>query len=64
MSRENVELVTAGLREFQVTLRATEAVTEDFVWDVSTLEVWPDAQQYFGPEGFNEFMAKWTEAYD
>jgi ketosteroid isomerase-like protein len=64
MSAENVELVTAGLREFQTTLRATAAVTEDFVWDVSTLEVWPDAQQYVGPEGFNEFIAKWTEAYD
>jgi len=64
MSEENVELVTAGLREFQTTLRATELVAADFVWDVSTLEVWPDAQQYIGPDGFNEFMAKWTEAYD
>jgi ketosteroid isomerase-like protein len=64
MSRENVELVTAGLREFQTTLRATDAVAADFVWDVSTLEAWPDAQQYFGAEGFNEFIAQWTEAYD
>jgi ketosteroid isomerase-like protein len=64
MSRENVELIATNLREFQTTLRATEAVGPDFVWDVSTLEVWPDAQQYFGPEGFNEFIVRWTEAYD
>jgi ketosteroid isomerase-like protein len=64
MSRENVELIATNLHEFQTTLRATEAVGPDFVWDVSTLEVWPDAQQYFGPEGFNEFIARWTDAYD
>ena len=64
MSRENVELVIANQREFARTLRATKYAAADFVWDVSTLEVWPDAQQYFGPEGFNEFIAKWTEAYE
>jgi hypothetical protein len=64
MSQENVELVAASLRDFQATLRATEAAAPDFVWDVSALEGWPDASQYFGPEGFNEFIAKWTEAYD
>jgi ketosteroid isomerase-like protein len=64
MSQENVELVAASLRDFQATLRATEAAAPDFVWDVSALEGWPDATQYFGPEGFNEFIAKWTEAYD
>jgi ketosteroid isomerase-like protein len=45
-------------------LRATEAAAPDFVWDVSALEGWPDASQYFGPEGFNEFIAKWSEAFD
>jgi ketosteroid isomerase-like protein len=64
MSQENVELVAASLREFRATLRATGAAAPDFVWDVSALEGWPDASQYFGPEGFNEFIAKWTEAYD
>jgi ketosteroid isomerase-like protein len=64
MSQENVELVAASLRDFQATLRATEAAAPDLVWDVSALEGWPDASQYFGPEGFNEFIAKWTEAYD
>jgi ketosteroid isomerase-like protein len=64
MSQENVDLVADSLREFQATLRATEAAAGDFVWDLSTLEGWPDAPQYFGREGFNEFIAKWTEAYD
>jgi ketosteroid isomerase-like protein len=64
MSQENVELVAEGLREFQATLRAAEPAAADFVWDLSTLEGWPDAVQYVGPEGFNEFIAKWTEAYD
>jgi hypothetical protein len=64
MSQENVDLVAEGLREFQATLRATERAAADFVWDLSTLEGWPDATEYFGPEGFNEFVAKWTAAYD
>jgi ketosteroid isomerase-like protein len=64
MSQESVDLVAEGLREFQATLRAAESAPADFVWDLSTLEGWPDAVQYVGPEGFNEFIAKWTEAYD
>jgi ketosteroid isomerase-like protein len=64
MSQENVELVAARLRSFQATLRATDTTAPDFVWDLSTLEGWPDAPEYVGPEGFNEFFARWTEAYD
>ena len=64
MSQENVDLVAESLRTFQATLRATEPMAADFVWDLSTVDDWPDATEYFGPEGFNEFIAKWTEAYD
>jgi ketosteroid isomerase-like protein len=64
MSQENVELVAERLRTFQATLRATDTTAPDFVWDLSTLDGWPDAPEYFGPEGFNEFFARWTEAYD
>ena len=64
MSQENVELVADRLREFQATLRATDRTAPDFVWDLSTLEGWPDAPEYVGPDGFNEFFARWTEAYD
>jgi ketosteroid isomerase-like protein len=59
-----VELVAARLRAFQGTLRATDQTAPDFVWDLSTLEGWPDAREYFGPEGVNDFFAKWIEAYD
>ena len=64
MSRENVELVADSHREFQASLRATGATAADFVWDLSSLDGWPEATQYVGREGFNEFIAKWTEAYD
>jgi ketosteroid isomerase-like protein len=64
MSQENVELVAERLRAFQATMRATNRTAPDFVWDLSTLDGWPDAAEYFGPEGFNEFFARWTEAYD
>ena len=52
MSQANVELVAARLREFQATLRATDRMAPDFVWEMSTLEGWPDAPEYFGWEGF------------
>src|SRR4051794_18946493 len=64
MSQENVELVAARLRTFQETLRAREGTAPDFVWDMSTFEGWPDDPEYSGWEGFNEFFAKWTEAYE
>jgi hypothetical protein len=64
MSREHVELVAARLRTFQATLRATETTAPDFVCEMRTLEGWPDAPEYIGPDGFNEFFARWTDAYD
>jgi hypothetical protein len=64
MSQENVDLVAESLREFQAARRAAQPTAADFVWDLSTLKGWPERTEYVGPEGFNEFMAKWTEAYD
>ena len=64
MSQENVKLVAESLREFQATYRAVDRIAPDFVWDLSTLENWPDATEYLGPDGFNDFWARWTEAYD
>jgi hypothetical protein len=49
MSQESMDLVAEGLRAFQATLRAAESAAADFVWDLSTLEDWPDAVQYVGP---------------
>ncbi len=64
MSQANVDLVTASLREFQATLRATHHAAPDLVWDLSAIEGWPDLTKYFGPDGFNDFIDNWTEAYD
>jgi ketosteroid isomerase-like protein len=64
MSEENVELVASALRQFGSTHRLSEFAAPDVVWDMSALPKWPDAPEYRGPEGFEEFFAKWTEAYD
>ena len=64
MSRENVELVAARLRAFDERLRATDVTVPDFVWDLTMFDGWPDTRLYTGPDGFNEFFAKWTEPYD
>jgi ketosteroid isomerase-like protein len=65
MSRENVEVVAANLREFKATQRpAMRFLAPDFVWDLRTFRGWPDDEEYRGPDGFMEFFAKWTEPYD
>ena len=65
MSRENVDLVRELLTEFAQTHQAVARLTTpDFVWDMSTFRGWPDTPCYTGPDGFNEFFAKWTGPYD
>jgi ketosteroid isomerase-like protein len=64
MSRENVEVVAAGYREFQATQRPTGFLAPDLVWDMGTFLGWPDEEEYLGPDGFMEFMAKWRDPYD
>ena len=65
MSRENVEIVRELLAEFAETHRAVARLTTaDVVWDMGTFRGWPDAPTYVGPEGFDEFFAKWTGPYE
>ena len=66
MSQENIELVMRRMVAFQEQgmLRALPEIESDFVWDLSTLEYWPDETEYVGREGFDDFLAKWTEAYE
>ena len=64
MSQEDVELVARSLREFSATHRPSGLVAPDAVWDVSAFSGWPDVKEYRGDDGFMEFFAKWTEAYD
>jgi ketosteroid isomerase-like protein len=64
MSRENVEVVRDIYAEFAVTHRASTRLPPDFIWDMSTFRGWPDQGEYYGPEGFNEFITDWMEAWD
>jgi ketosteroid isomerase-like protein len=61
MSQENVEIMRRGYERWNATgqIRANA----DLVWDVSKLG-WPDQQVYSGPEGANQFMAEWADAWD
>jgi hypothetical protein len=64
MSRENVDVVAAGYREFKATQRPTGFLAPDLVWDMGTFLGWPDEEEYLGPDGFMEFMTKWREPYE
>ena len=61
MSQESVDLV-ARLARFP-TLRA-RVCAGGFVWDLSPLRLGPTPCSTSGQREFNEFIAKWTEAYD
>ena len=64
MSRENVEVVAANLRDFKTTQGPPQFLAPGFVWDMSTFRGWPDEPEYRGQDGFMEMFAKWTEPYD
>jgi ketosteroid isomerase-like protein len=67
MSRENVEVVAAQLREFKTTHRPAPVgrfTAPNFVWDMRTFEGWPDEDEYRGGNGYMTFFARWTEPYD
>jgi ketosteroid isomerase-like protein len=58
-----VEVVAASYRQFAATKRPT-GLAPDLVWDLRTFRGWPDEEEYLGPDGFMEFLAKWREPYD
>jgi ketosteroid isomerase-like protein len=64
MSREHVEVVAAGYREFKATHRPMDVLAPDVVWDMRALPQWLEEEEYRGPDGFMDFFAKWTEPYD
>jgi ketosteroid isomerase-like protein len=64
MSRENVEVVTAMLADFNAFSRCLTLVSPDFVWDLSTFEGWPDKAEFRGVPAFIEFLRTWLEPYD
>ena len=65
MSQENVKVVREILTEFATTHQAVARLnTPDSVWDMRTFRGWPDVPAYVGPDGFDEFFAKWTDPYE
>ena len=65
MSQENVEIVRIGYERFAETGEITdEAVTADFVWDMSNFHGWPEQQVYEGADGAQAFLRAWTDAWE
>jgi ketosteroid isomerase-like protein len=65
MGESNVELVRRGYDHFMTegTL-FVEALSPDFVWDMSTFRGWPERKTYPGIAGTQEFMDDWLDAWD
>jgi ketosteroid isomerase-like protein len=38
--------------------------TEDFVWDMSTFEGWPETKVYYGYDGMMAFLESWLGTWD
>ena len=65
MSQENVELVRAGYADFRLSGRFDESITtDDFVWDMSNFQGWPEQPLYKGAEGARRFLEEWSGAWD
>jgi ketosteroid isomerase-like protein len=63
MSQENADIVRDGLERFLAD-RDTSRLADDFVWDVTHFEGWPDKAVYRGVDEFNDFVAMWFEPFD
>lgn len=64
MSADKFDVARAGIAEFNRTKRASEFFADDFVWDFSGMEGWIEDTEYFGREGFDAQMARWTEPFE
>jgi ketosteroid isomerase-like protein len=38
--------------------------TEDFVWDTTKFDGWPEPREFTGVAGFVEFLQAWVEPYE
>jgi ketosteroid isomerase-like protein len=65
MSHENVEVVRRAYEHFRETGDIlAEAITADFVWDMSKFRGWPEQPTYEGIEGAEVFLRDWLEPWD
>lgn len=64
MSAKNVEIVRTALTEFTETRRLSDLVAPHLLWDLRAWPVWTGQSEYQGRDGFMEFFAEWTGAYE
>src|SRR3954471_21407789 len=65
MSQENLETLRDGFAWFRESGKSpAHLATDDFVWDMSHFDGWPEQPTYEGIEGANDFLAEWGGAWD
>jgi ketosteroid isomerase-like protein len=65
MSWENVEMLRRGYQRFVVTGQfVAEAISPEFVWDMSNFHGWPEQQTYKGAEEAQRFLDEWMSAWE
>ena len=65
MSAENVETLREGYEWFREHGRfPAHLATDDFIWDMSHFDGWPEQQIYEGVQGADEFLSAWGGAWD
>jgi ketosteroid isomerase-like protein len=65
MSAENLETVRRGFEHFQAKGDFDpELIAQDFVWDMSTFQGWPEQRTYDGIEGARQFMRDWLDPWE
>ncbi|MEA2271974.1 MAG: hypothetical protein QOI98_682 [Solirubrobacteraceae bacterium] len=63
MSLTNVDVVRVGVERW-VADRDTSWMSDDFVWDLTHYEGWPDKAVHRGLEEFNAFAETWFEPFE
>jgi ketosteroid isomerase-like protein len=65
MSQANLETLRDGYSWFREHGRfPAHLATDDFIWDMSHFQGWPEQQVYDGIEGADEFLSAWSGAWD
>ena len=65
MSGQNLEIFRAGFEWFRLTgTFQADLAKDDFIWDMSHYDGWPEQQVYEGAQGVEQFFAEWRSAWD
>jgi hypothetical protein len=52
------------VNEFTETQQLSDLVSPDPVWHVGSWSAWTGQPEFYGRDGFMEFFAEWTDAYE